>query len=139
MEIFTSSSIHVEYQTNVNIMQMRWRKALMPKELTEGYQVALEFARLNQIDRWLLDLSQMAMGKEETWLNPAFFINLMLLGRHHYIGLVLSENHYKELLQAGGKEGLRSYNSFLKISTFCSAGKALDWLQGQLEQMRHAS
>ncbi|NDK55463.1 hypothetical protein [Pontibacter fetidus] len=101
------------------------------KEFKEGLMNALDYVRTGRLNFWLFDLRAIDELKEEeeTWLQVQFFPQLMMLGRENYIALVVSEACYERMLQEVGAYGLKSYNSFIIIDTFCHVPEAEAWLR----------
>ena len=101
------------------------------KEFKEGLMNALDYVRTERINFWLFDLRTIdELGEdEETWLQVQFFPQLMMLGQENYIALVVSEICYDRMLQEVGAYGLKSYNSFIIIDTFCHVPEAEAWLR----------
>ncbi|NEM97833.1 hypothetical protein [Pontibacter burrus] len=99
----------------------------------EGLLKALEYIREQPVYTWLLDLRAIeGLGeREETWVQVQFFPQLMMLGHEHYFAIVVSESCYQDLLQDVGIYGLKSYNSFIIINTFCHVADAELWLRNQ--------
>lgn len=101
------------------------------QEFKAGLMKALDYIRTDRINMWLFDLREIdELGEEEeTWLQVQFFPQLMMLGQENYIALVVSETCYNRMLQEVGAYGLKSYNSFIIIDTFCHISDAEDWLR----------
>ncbi|PRY12376.1 hypothetical protein CLV24_108120 [Pontibacter ummariensis] len=101
------------------------------EELQEGLEKALLYAEKNRVKHWLFDFR--AIGtlceEQEAWLQANFFSRMMkTMGAGNFVATVLSSECYQELLEEAGKAGLRSYNSFIIIHTFCDPVQARDWL-----------
>ena len=96
-----------------------------------GLLKALEYLKANPLNSWLLDFRHIDwLGEEEeTWLQVQFFPQLMMLGHENYFAVVVSEACYGKLLNEVGAYGLKSYNSFIIINTFCHISEAEDWLR----------
>lgn len=101
------------------------------KVFREAFLKALEFRKTHSIKHWLLDFRKIdeLREDEETWLQVQFFPQLMMLGEENYFAMVVSEKCYERMLRESGAYGLRSYNSFIIINTFCSLDAAENWLR----------
>lgn len=102
-----------------------------PEEFKEGLAKAMEFAEENKVKRWLLDCRKIGTleEREEQWLQSFLFPKMMIsLGEDNYVAVVLSDKCYDVLLKEAGKFGLKSYNSFIVINTFCDMQEAIAWL-----------
>lgn len=96
-----------------------------------GLMKALEHVKAQPVNLWLFDVREIdELGEEEeTWCQVQFFPQLMMLGKENYIAIVVSERCYERMLQEVGDYGLRSYNSFIIIDTFCDVSEAENWLR----------
>lgn len=100
-------------------------------EFRKGLLQALRFARENHVKKWLLDLRQIGKlrEEEETWVQVQLFPQIMMhLGTGNHMAVVVDERCYHDMLDESGLMGLKSYNSFIIINTFCQLQEAFDWL-----------
>ncbi|WP_245539609.1 hypothetical protein [Pontibacter roseus] len=96
--------------------------------------LALEYARRHRVKQWLLDVRQIGelSEEEETWVQLQLFPQIMMyLGADNYIAVVLSERCYAQRVNESGLLGLKSYNSFIIMNTFCHLEDAVAWLDGR--------
>lgn len=132
MEVYKSESCVVEHIEEH--LSLRCSKVLHSGEFREGLLKALQYARDNQIKKWLLDLRE--IGKlseaEETWVQVQLFPQIMMhLGMDNYVAVVMDERCYANIVNESGLLGLKSYNSFIIINTFYQMEDAVTWLEGK--------
>ncbi len=134
MLIYQSDIIRVHYQEAKKQIELTCTGNINSKDLKTCYRKALSFAKKNKVKHWLFDFSGHYQLSEEDqkWLDTSFFPNLMIaLGPDNYIGMVVPKLTYKRMLEESGFVGLQTYNSFIKMNTFCSSPKATRWLGTQ--------
>lgn len=110
---------------------LRCLHTLNSEEFRVGLLRALQYAREHQIKQWLLDLREIGElnEEEETWVQVQLFPQIMMhLGTANYVAFVVDESCYTHLVHESGLLGLKSYNSFIIINTFCDIESALAWL-----------
>ena len=91
-------------------------------------------AKEKKVKHWLFDFSRnyQLSENDQQWLDTTFFPSLMIaLGPDNYIGMVVPKLTYRKMFQEAGQIGMQTYNSFIKLKTFCSSPKATRWLGTQ--------
>lgn len=134
MLIYQSDIIRVHYQEAKKQIELTCTGNINSTDLKTCYRKALTFAKKNKVKRWLFDFSGHFQLSEEDqhWLDTCFFPSLMIaLGPDNYIGMVVPKITYKRMFQESGLIGMQTYNSFIKMNTFCSSPKATRWLGTQ--------
>lgn len=132
MNIYNSDSLLIRYEADQNCVKLQAIKTIVFEEFKEGLEAALVFAGKHNIKYWLLDCSKIGTleEEEELWLQSYLFPKMMItLGEDNYIAVVLSDKCYNNLLNEAGKYGLKSYNTFIVINTFCEMPEAIAWLE----------
>ena len=132
MLIYHSSSFDVRYDQEQGHLLLTCYSRLQSNEFREGLVSALTYAKESVAKRWLLNFQRIGCmsEEEETWLQCYLFPLIMsTLGTNNYMAVVLSEKCYEALLLEAGKYGLKSYNSFIIMNTFCNTADALAWLE----------
>jgi hypothetical protein len=129
MEVYKSDSCVVEHSNSRLTLQCK--KRMDSEEFRAGFMKALRYARDNDTKQWLLDLREIGKlsEEEETWVQVQLFPQIMMhLGTGNYLAVVVDERCYDDMLSESGLLGLRSYNSFIIINTFCQLTDAVAWL-----------
>ncbi len=129
MELYTSDTCEVGYVADR--LELQCNRLLIPKEFREGMLCALRFAREHGVKQWLLDLRHIGRlsEEEETWVQVQLFPQIMMhLGTGNHVAVVMDERCYKDMVSESGLLGLKSYNSFIIINTFCDRQEAIHWL-----------
>lgn len=132
--IYHSEILAVQYAGHANQILITCTGTISGKELKASYRKALRFAAKKQVKRWLFDFSRnyQISEKNQIWLDTSFFPSLMIaLGTDNYIGLVVPKGTYRKMFQEAGPTGMQTYNSFIRLNTFCSNPKASRWLGSQ--------
>ncbi|GAB3196366.1 hypothetical protein ABID22_002947 [Pontibacter aydingkolensis] len=135
MLIYNSDSFKAEFDQEQGWLHFTCSKRLQFIEFKEGMKQALACAEENKVKRWLLDAREIGClnEEEETWLQSCMFPKIMSsLGTNNYVAVVLSERCYHALLMEAGRFGLKSYNSFIIMNTFCEPEDALSWLDKEV-------
>lgn len=104
---------------------------MQSSDFRECLMKALRYAREHAIKQWLFDVRQ--IGKlsedEETWVQAQLFPQIMMyLGTDNYVAVVVDEQCYNDMVNDAGPLGLKSYNTFVIINTFCRVEEAQAWL-----------
>ena len=134
MMIYESDIMKVQYVAAKKQIELTCTGAVSSKDLKSCYRKALVFAKENNIKHWLFDFSRNyeLSENDQAWLNTSFFPSLMIaLGSDNYIGMVVPKLAYRKMFQEAGQIGMQTYNSFIKLKTFCSGPKATRWLGTQ--------
>ncbi|MBB6610063.1 hypothetical protein H7F15_03350 [Pontibacter sp. Tf4] len=133
MKLYRSSSVEVTLPESGEWVRMECLSEPEFEAFKTGLLQALAYVKKHPVNTWLLDFRALdALGeREETWLQVQFFPQLMMLGHEHYIAVIVSEECYHRMLEEVGDYGLKSYNSFIIINTFCQLPEAEDWLRNQ--------
>lgn len=129
MELYKSDSCEVGFVADR--LELRYRRHTQVEDFTKGLLTALEFARDHHIKLWLFDLQNIGRlsEEEETWLQSQLFPQIMMhLGTGNHVALVVDERCYDDMIKESGLLGLKSYNSFIIINTFCDLQVAIEWL-----------
>lgn len=129
MELYTSDTCVVGYEADR--LELQCNRALASEEFREGMLRALRFARERSVKLWLLDLRNIGQlsEEEETWVQVQLFPQIMMhLGTGNHVAVVVDERCYQDMVSESGLLGLKSYNSFIIINTFCDKQQAIDWL-----------
>jgi hypothetical protein len=132
--IYQSEILAVHYTEAEKKILITCTGNISGRELKVSYRKALKFATKKQVKRWLFDFSRnyQLSEKNQVWLDTSFFPSLMIaLGSDNYIGLVVPKLTYRKMFQEAGPSGMQTYNSFIKLNTFCSNPKAARWLINQ--------
>ena len=131
MMLFQSDTFSVDQPENRQWINVNFVTEPDFQSFKAGLMNALDYVRKERVNSWLFDLRTIdELGEqEETWLQVQFFPQLMMLGQENYIALVVSEACYERMLQEVGAYGLKSYNSFIIIDTFCHISDAENWLR----------
>jgi hypothetical protein len=130
MEVYTSDTCVVGHVADR--LELQCNRILAPEEFREGMLRALRFARENGIKQWLLDLRNIGRlsEEEETWVQVQLFPQIMMhLGAGNHVAVVMDERCYHDMVSESGLLGLKSYNSFIIINTFCDRQEAIHWLE----------
>lgn len=112
-------------------LELRYDQNVQTEDFRKGLLIALKFAKDHQIKLWLFDLRSIGRlsEEEETWLQVQLFPQIMMyLGTGNHVALVVDERCYNDMIQESGLLGLKSYNSFIIINTFCDLQHAIQWL-----------
>ena len=112
-------------------LELRYNRTIKTEDFREGLLAALKFAKDYKIKLWLFDLRNVGRlsDENETWLQVQLFPQIMMhLGTGNHIALLVNEHSYNDMLNESGLLGLKSYNSFIIINTFCDMQSAIDWL-----------
>ena len=131
MLIYNSDSVKVKYDEVQDVLFLNCLKSFSPEEFKSGMERALQHAYKHTIKRWILNVNNIGVLNEEAekWLQLNLFPKIMSrLGADNFMAVVLSEHRYKALLSEAGLIGLKSYNSFIRLNTFCKEDDALLWL-----------
>ncbi len=134
MIVYQSEIITVQYVENKKQLELTCTGNVSSRDLKSCYRKALSFAKEKQVKHWLFDFSRnyQLTEKDQVWLDTTFFPNLMIaLGPNNYIGMVVPKLTYRKMFQEAGLIGMQTYNSFIKLKTFCSSPKATRWLGTQ--------
>ncbi|PKV75762.1 hypothetical protein [Pontibacter ramchanderi] len=129
MEFYKSETCEVGFVADR--LELRYNRNLRSEDFRGGLLKALERAREHQIKLWLFDLRNIGRlsDEEETWLQVQIFPQIMMyLGTGNHVALVVDERCYDDMIKESGLLGLKSYNSFIIINTFCDLQHAIDWL-----------
>lgn len=129
MEIYTSDTCVVDFVAER--LELQCNRIMSPAEFREGLLRALRYARERNVKQWLLDLRSIGRlsEEEETWVQVQLFPQIMMhLGTGNHVAVVVDERCYKDMVSESGLLGLKSYNSFIIINTFCNKQEAIDWL-----------
>ncbi|HSI90329.1 MAG TPA: hypothetical protein VK927_04390, partial [Adhaeribacter sp.] len=127
MLIYQSELLVVHYEEVTKQIQLTCTGNIDSKDLKKCYRRALKFAKDNKVKHWLFDFSRNydLTEEDQIWLDTTFFPSLMIaLGPENYIGMVIPKYNYRQLFKEVGQVGMQTYNSFIKIKTFCSSPKA---------------
>ena len=134
MVIYHSKILSVQYVSARKLLQLTCTGTVSSRDLKSCYRRALVFAKRNQVKHWLFDFSRNYELSESDckWLDTCFFPSLMMaFGTENFIGMVVPKLFYRQLFQEVGQSGMQTYNSFIKLNTFCSNPKATRWLGNQ--------
>ena len=133
MIIYQSDIISVQYVEAKKQIELTCAGNISSRDLKSCYRKALSFAKENNVKHWLFDFSRNQLSEsDQTWLDTSFFPSLMIaLGPDNYIGMVVPKATYRKMYQEAGQIGMQTYNSFIKLKTFCSGPKATRWLGTQ--------
>lgn len=134
MVIYHSQILSVSYVPDNNLLHLTCTGSVTSRDLKSCYRRALVFAKRNQVKHWLFDFSRHynLSENDNKWLGTSFFPNLMIaLGPENYIGMVVPKLTYRKMYQEVGQAGMRTYNNFIIMNTFCSSPKATRWLLKQ--------
>jgi len=134
--VYGTDSIEAVYDEANGINFINCHSSFNSNDFREGLMAAYRFAMEHEVKQWLLDLREIGELNEEdnAWIQLQLFpMMMMTLGSSNYMAVVCSRVCYKNLLQAVGKLGLKTYNSFIIMNTFCETEKAVDWLNKQLK------
>ena len=134
MMIYQTPIITVQYVEAKKQIELTCTGNISSKDLKSCYRKALVFAKEKKVKRWLFDFSRnyQLTENDQTWLDTSFFPSLMIaLGPDNYIGMVVPKLTYRKMFQEAGQIGMQTYNSFIKLKTFCSSPKATRWLGTQ--------
>ena len=134
--IYQSDLLAVQYSEAFKQIMLTCSGSITSRDLKNCYRKALVFAKMRKVKHWLFDFSKnyQLSEKDQRWLDTCFFPNLMIaLGPDNYIGMVIPRGNYLRLYQEVGHGGMQTYNSFIKLKTFCSGPKATRWLVNQTE------
>ncbi|EJF11531.1 MULTISPECIES: hypothetical protein [Pontibacter] len=129
MELFKSDTCTVDYVEDRLMVQ--YNRTMQAEEFREGLLEAFRFAMKHHVKQWLFDLRNIGKlsEEEETWLQVQLFPQIMMhLGTGNHVALVVDENCYHDMIKESGLLGLKSYNSFIIINTFCDIQDAINWL-----------
>src|SRR5687768_2307472 len=132
--IYKTDILAVQYSEAERQILLTCTGNISSKDLKNCYRKALVFAKKNKVKHWLFDFSRnyQLSEKDQVWLDTCFFPNLMIsLGPDNYIGMVIPKQKFRKLYQEVGFIGMQTYNSFIKLKTFCSSPKATRWLVNQ--------
>lgn len=132
MEVYNSGSLEVGFDVDQEWLYLKCLDQPHSNEFRDSLEKALGYAEEHQVKQWLLDFREIGSlnEDEDSWLQSYLFPKIMMrLGTGNYIGIVLSEKCYNALLSEAGKFGLKSYNSFIRINTFCVVQQAAKWLK----------
>lgn len=127
--MFKSDNCEVEFVADR--LELRYDQHKQAEDFTKGPLAALAFAKEHHIKLWLFDLRQIGRfsENEETWLQSQLFPQIMMhLGTGNHVALVVDERCYDDMIKESGLLGLKSYNSFIIINTFCDLQVAVEWL-----------
>ncbi|MCC9167479.1 hypothetical protein LN893_11550 [Pontibacter sp. XAAS-A31] len=133
--VYGADSIEALYDEEKRINFIKCHTSFNSNEFREGLMQAYRFALEHKVKQWLLDLRDIGELNEEdnTWIQLHLFpMMMMTLGPSNYMAIVCSKSCYKNLLKAVGKLGLKTYNSFVILNTFCDLEKAEHWLGKKL-------
>lgn len=131
MIIYKSSSFEIRYNSQKELLNLYCYERTTSEDFQKGLENALQFAEQKKLKRWLIDVNEIgALGEtEENCLQNYLYPHMMMqLGLQNYMAVVLSEGSYRQLLNEAGKYGLKTYNSFIIINTFCKKQEAVAWL-----------
>lgn len=133
MVLYRSETLEVTLPDSREWVEIRCFSEPGLNSFQAGLLEALAYVKQHPVNSWLLDFRAIdTLGEtEETWVQVQFFPQLMMLGYEHYIAVVVSEGCYQRMLGEVGAYGLKSYNSFIIINTFCHIPEATDWLRSQ--------
>ena len=134
MMIDHTSIITVQYVEAKKQIELTCSGSISSSDLKSCYRKALVFAKEKKVKHWLFDFSRNyeLSENDQQWLDTTFFPSLMIaLGPDNYIGMVVPKLTYKKMFQEAGQIGMQTYNSFIKLKTFCSSPKATRWLGTQ--------
>ncbi|WP_299708354.1 hypothetical protein [uncultured Pontibacter sp.] len=129
MELYKSETCAVEFTDNRLVFLCHGK--LESQQFREALMKALRFAREHHVKQWLLDLREIGKlsEEEEAWVQVQLFPQIMMhLGTDNHLAVVVDERCYDDMLSESGLLGLRSYNSFIVINTFCQLPEAIAWL-----------
>ncbi|GGG01584.1 hypothetical protein [Pontibacter amylolyticus] len=129
MELFKADTCEVSFVADR--LELRFDRHMQSQDFRRGLLKALQFAKDHRIKLWLFDLR--SIGKlsedEETWLQVQIFPQIMMhLGTDNHVALVVDERCYDDMIKESGLLGLKSYNSFIIMNTFCDLQGAIEWL-----------
>ncbi|MEJ8755470.1 hypothetical protein WG947_00560 [Pontibacter sp. H259] len=130
MVLYSSKAFNVSLPAGKTWICVECKERPGSQSFQSGLLKALEYIKGTPTNSWLLDFREIDwLGEEEeTWLQVQFFPQLMMLGYESYFAVVVSESCYDKLLNEVGAYGLKSYNSFIIINTFCHMQEAEEWL-----------
>ena len=131
MELYRSEALVVSLPESKEWICVECIKEPGNRDFKAGLMKALAYVKEHRVNLWLLDFREIGeLGEEEeTWAQVQFFPQLMMLGHENYFAVLVSEGCYNRMLQETGAYGLKSYNSFIIIDTFCYKKEAEDWLR----------
>ena len=132
--IYHSDLLAVQYSDTFKQIMLNCSGNITSRDLKNCYRKALVFAKKKKVKHWLFDFSKnyQLSENDHKWLDTCFFPNLMIaLGPDNYIGMVIPKVNYRRLYLEVGLSGMQTYNSFIKLKTFCSGSKATRWLINQ--------
>jgi len=131
MMLYNTKAFTVDLPVDKPWICVECKKKPGHEDFKAGLLKALEYLKSNTLNSWLFDFREIEeLGEEEeTWLQVQFFPQLMMLGHENYFAVVVSENCYSKMLNEVGAYGLKSYNSFIIINTFCHISEAENWLR----------
>ncbi|WP_439883178.1 hypothetical protein ACSX1A_08390 [Pontibacter sp. MBLB2868] len=136
MMLYSTNSLLVNYDAEKECLYLKRNANPRFDEFRQSMEHALLYAEKHHVKKWLFDFTANVSlnEQEEMWLQTSLFPKLMIgLGTANYIAFVLSEFNYQTLLEEAGQYGLKSYNSFIVINTFCQVEEASDWLENHFE------
>jgi hypothetical protein len=131
MTVYNSETLEVVFDVVLKRLFIKCHHNLNSAEFREGHLLALQFAKEHQIKQWQMNYSAIGelSDEDDTWVQTIFFPQLMiLLGTNNYIAVILSDKCYYRLFDEVGKYGLKSYNSYIILNTFCDTEAADKWL-----------
>jgi hypothetical protein len=131
MNVHKSELIIVDLDEDNARLSLKCLGDVLFEEFKDCLEKALYYADKHHIKQWLLDFTAIGNLDEEhdAWLQTYLYPKIMMqLGSSNYVAIVLSDKCYGTLYAEAGMSGLKSYNSYIIINTFCEMNLAIDWL-----------
>lgn len=128
---FDSQSINVKFDYETGVLYVKWSEDVSFDQFKKGYGIALDYARVFQANKWLIDLSECSILPEEyqKWVNNVFFPLIFRSNKCDcFIAGIFPVSYYNFVQDWYDSSKLINENYLLLFNPFLVPEAGLRWL-----------
>jgi hypothetical protein len=122
----------IQFDDEAGILHVKWSGEISFRKLKRGYQMALDYSRTYQANKWLLDLSERTVLPEgfHPWITTVFFPKILRSNKRNcFVAGVLPVNYYSSVQDKFDSSELVAENNLLLFNHFLLPETGLRWLK----------